>query len=48
MFGVFSAVAPWFPPEPSALIDGHEIREDDLWTLAVERRTGERVRVLEA
>ncbi|MCY1054538.1 tetratricopeptide repeat protein [Nannocystis sp. SCPEA4] len=27
--------------------DGHEIREDDLWILAVDRRTGERVRVLE-
>ena len=22
-----SNCAPWFPPEPSALIDGHEIRE---------------------
>jgi protein MpaA len=24
---IFGAVAPWFPPEPSALIDGHDIRE---------------------
>lgn len=24
---IFAAVAPWFPPEPSALIDGHDIRE---------------------
>jgi protein MpaA len=23
---IFDAVAPWFPPEPAALIDGHEIR----------------------
>lgn len=23
---IFEAVAPWFPPEPLALIDGHEIR----------------------
>jgi predicted deacylase len=23
---IFEAVSPWFPPEPSALIDGHEIR----------------------
>jgi predicted deacylase len=23
---IFAAVSPWFPPEPSALIDGHEIR----------------------
>jgi hypothetical protein len=24
---IFDAVAPWFPPEPAALIDDHEIRE---------------------
>lgn len=23
---IFQAVQPWFPPEPSALIDGHEVR----------------------
>lgn len=25
--GIFEAVAPWFPPEPSPRIDGHDIRE---------------------